>query len=438
MPHVFQLKANWILDSRGLPTVACVLTLDHNGRKVTAKASVPSGASTGSYEALELRDGQKAFHGKGVDQAVANINGLIFESLNHKEFANALELDQFLLNLDHSANKSQLGANAILAVSMAAHRAFANLAGLELWQYLRRLYFSSLPAVYKFPRLMCNVLNGGKHADNGISIQEFMIVPNQGNLLKDVQAASEIYHSLKKLLQAHGKSTALGDEGGFAPDVNDSSGGQNGENYFQDQTKLPTELVLDYLLEAITNSNYSTVDCQLALDAAANEFFVLEKKSYLLDNREFNQTTLTEFYAQLVEKYPLISIEDGFSEDDILGWQVLTEMLGQKIHLIGDDIFVTNPRRFEEVGLRNHVANGVLIKLNQIGSVSETCAMINQAKENQYITVVSHRSGETTDDFMADLAFAAQSEFIKLGAPARGERVAKYNRLIEIYHSLTH
>ncbi len=436
MAYIVDLQASWILDSRGLPTVNCIAVLDQNGKKISAKASVPSGASTGTYEALEMRDGDKDFHGKGVQKAINNINTIILEKVLNKEFTSALDVDNLILSLDTSGNKSQLGANAILAVSMAVHRAFAKMAGLELWQYLRRLYFSTLPATPRFPRLMCNVLNGGKHADNGISIQEFMIVPNSGNILKDVQIASEIYHSLKKILHASGKSTALGDEGGFASSFNDSTDGKNNENYFQDSSKIPTERVLDYLMDAIVQSGYSQINCELALDAAANEFFVPEKNIYIVDNQEFNQTTLTELYKKLVDNYPLISIEDGFSEDDILGWQVMTEMLGKKTHLIGDDLFVTNPERFEKVGLQNKIANGVLIKLNQIGSVSETCTMINKAKDHQYITVVSHRSGETTDDFMSDLAFAAQSEFIKLGAPARGERVAKYNRLLEIYHSL--
>lgn len=436
MPHIISIKGSWVLDSRGLPTVTCKISIDQNGRKVSGKASVPSGASTGSYEALEMRDGAKDFHGKGVQKAINNVNNIIGEKILNKEFATALDLDNFILSLDSSNNKSELGANAILAVSMASHRAFAKLAGLELWQYLRRLYFSTLPSIPKFPRLMCNVINGGQHADNGISIQEFMVVPNSGDIKKDVQMASEIYHTLKKLLHKDGKSIGLGDEGGFAPALNDSGDGKNYENYFQEKTKTASQKVLDYLSTAITQSGYSTIDCQLALDSAANEFYNAETNTYMVDGQEHSQTTLTEIYKELIEAYPIISIEDGFNEDDVLGWQVVTEMIGKKIHLIGDDLFVTNPARFEEIGLKNKIANGVLIKLNQIGSVSETCVMINKAKEYQYITVVSHRSGETTDDFISDLAFASQSEFIKLGAPARGERVAKYNRLLEINESL--
>ncbi len=436
MPLITRVQASWVLDSRGIPTLTCQVHLDQNGKRASGKASVPSGASTGTYEALELRDGAKDFHGKGVQKALDNVNFIINEKVLNKEYTTALDLDNFILSLDTTENKSELGANAILAVSMAAHRAYAKLAGLDLWQYLRRIYFSTLPATPKFPRLMCNVLNGGQHADNDISIQEFMIVPHTEDLEKDVQLASEVYHTLKKLLKEDGKSTGLGDEGGFAPSFNDSGDGKNNENYFAENKKMATERVLDYLMKAVEQSGYSKADCELALDCAANEFYDEDKKIYLVDTKEFNQTTLTEFYKDLTEKYPLISIEDGFQEDDVLGWQVLTEMIGKKISLIGDDLFVTNPKRFEEVGLANKIANGVLIKLNQIGSVSETCEMINLAKDYQYVTAVSHRSGETTDDFIADLAFASQSEFIKLGAPARGERVAKFNRLLEIERNL--
>jgi len=415
MPTISSISARWILDSRGLPTVYCEVEIDQNGRKYEGNAGVPSGASTGTYEALELRDGGSDFHGKGVTQAVSHVNQAIAVAAVNREFSSAAELDEFVLELDGTENKTEFGANAILAVSMAAHRAFASLYGLELFQYLRRLYFSNLPAHLKFPRLMCNVINGGAHADNTIDIQEFMVIPNGGNVERDVQIASEIYHTLKGKLKKDGYSTSLGDEGGFAPQLKD------------------TVQALDYLKEAITASGYKTAECELAMDAAANEFYDAEKKVYKLDGQELSAAALTDFYRNLQENYPLISIEDGFNEDDVLGWQLLTERIGSKISLIGDDLFVTNPKRFEEIGLKNSIANGVLIKLNQIGTVFETCKMINLAKENGYITAVSHRSGETTDDFISDLAVAAQSEFIKLGAPARGERVAKFNRLLMIY-----
>jgi enolase len=419
MALIFSVSSRWVLDSRGLPTVRTSISLDQGGKRVTGTASVPSGASTGSYEALELRDGEKDFHGKGVNKAVDNVLSKIGERVINREFVSAEELDKFMLSLDGTENKTNLGANAILSVSMAAHRAFASLYGLELWQYLRRIYFSSLPAPAKFPRLMCNVINGGAHADNDLDIQEFMIVPNTREIQKDVQVASEIYHTLKKDLHKQGLNTSLGDEGGFAPAITSTT----------DTLKL--------LQEAILDSGYTSIDCDLALDCAASEFYDKNKKEYNLEGQKMSQSKLVDFYADLKLNFPnLISIEDGFDEDDKLGWEIVTKTLGPKLHLIGDDFFVTNPVRFQEVGIKNGLANAILIKLNQIGTVFETCQVINIAKDNNYATAVSHRSGETTDDFIADLAFAAQSEFIKLGAPARGERVAKYNRLLEIWESM--
>lgn len=419
MPTVNLIHARWVLDSRGLPTVQCSIILDQAGKKGSGSASVPSGASTGTYEALELRDKAKEFHGKGVSQAVHNLNTIIAENVLNREFTSAAELDQHILSLDDSENKSKLGANAILAVSMAAHRAYADLFGLDLWQYLRRLYFSTLPAVARFPRLMCNVINGGAHADSGIDIQEFMIVPNTREIENDIRLASEVYHTLKNNLKQDGYSTALGDEGGFAPKLSN------------------TVQALDYLQKAISQAGYTNLECDLAMDCASNEFYDAEKKLYRLDGQELTGSGLVDYYRDLKERYNIISIEDACQEDDLLSWETLTGALGKKVHLIGDDLFVTNPKRFQEIALGHGVANGVLIKLNQIGSVYETCEMINQAKENGYVTAVSHRSGETTDDFISDLAFASQSEFIKLGAPARGERVAKFNRLLEIKDTLT-
>jgi enolase len=406
MITIQNIYARWILDSRGLPTVQTSLTI--NG--LTATASVPSGASTGSYEALELRDGGSEFMGKHVTKAVANVNSVIAPALNGKSFANIVELEKALLALDPSESKSSLGANAILSVSLAAHRACANEQKVSLYDFLHQTYFSKLE-LSKFPRLMCNVVNGGAHADSGLAIQEFMVVPNSGSIEKDVQEASEIYHSLKSNLKKDGHSVSLGDEGGFAPHI-------------------PTSTqVLDYLQDAITKAGY-TGECDLAMDCAASEFY--KKGVYTVDSKDFTPSELVDFYQELRSSYPLISIEDGFNEDDFEGWKIQTEKMGSTTHLIGDDLFVTNPKRFAEVGLAKGLANGVLIKLNQIGSVSETCQIINDAKANNYITIVSHRSGETSDDFMSDLAFASQSEFIKLGAPARGERIAKYNRLLEI------
>jgi enolase len=435
MALVHTIFARWILDSRGLPTVSCKVILDQNGRKITGYASVPSGASTGSHEALELRDGGEEFHGKGVSKAIHNINTILSEKLVGRDFSTAAEIDQVVLALDETGNKSELGANSVLGVSMAAHRAFAQLAGLELWQYLRRLYFSTLPAATKFPRLMCNVLNGGAHADNGLSIQEFMVIPSGGDVVDDIRMASEIYHTLKTNLAKDGYSTSLGDEGGFAPTF-DLQAIVNSQTEAETPELNPTKVALNFLQKAILDSGYSNVKCELGMDVAATEFYDADDQVYKIDGSSLSRSELTDFYTELCEEFPIISIEDGFAEDDILGWEVMTAALAKKIKLIGDDLFVTNPKRFVEIGLANNLANGVLIKLNQIGSVLETCQMINKAKESDYITAISHRSGETTDSFISDLAVASQSEFIKLGAPARGERVVKYNRLLEIYDSL--
>jgi enolase len=408
------IKARWILDSRGLPTVQTTITAsegDFEGMYVET-ASVPSGASTGSYEALELRDGGKEFGGKHVSKAIKNVNEKIAPALIGKEFESVMDFEKAILLLDSSENKSELGANAILSVSLAIHRIFATYTGMELYEFLNETYFDSIEMV-NFPRLMSNVVNGGAHADSGLAIQEFMIVPKTGNIESDIQASSEIYQALKSNLKKEGHSVSLGDEGGFAPHI-------------------PTSVeVLDYLQNAISQSGY-TGKCDLAMDCAASEFYNKETALYTVDNKDFTSSELVGFYEELRAKYPLISIEDGFFEDDFTGWKEQTEKMGKDTHLIGDDLFVTNPKRFTKLGVEQGLANGVLIKLNQIGSVSETCEVINSAKNNGYITIVSHRSGETTDAFMSDLAFASQSEFIKLGAPARGERVAKYNRLLDI------
>jgi enolase len=420
MATIVSVSSRWVLDSRGFPTVRTAIIIDQQGKKGVGTASVPSGASTGSHEALELRDGTKEFGGKGVNLAVNNVLTKIGERILSREFSSAQLVDEFILSLDPSENKSQIGANAILSVSMAAHRAFADLYSLDLWQYLRRLYFSTLPAVTKYPRLMCNVINGGAHADNSLDLQEFMIVPNSREIETDVRIAAEIYQTLKKNLHADGHSVALGDEGGFAPNIKS------------------TQEAVEYLQKAIADAGYNSLDCDLAMDAAATEFYSKDNNDYTLENRSYSQAAMVDFYKNLKENFPnLISIEDGLAEDDILGWELITQALGKKIHLIGDDLFVTNPERFKKLTANSPIANGVLIKLNQIGSVLETCRMINLAKESGYVTAISHRSGETTDDFIADLAFASQSEFIKLGAPARGERVAKYNRLLEIKESLS-
>ncbi len=410
MFKINKVKSRFVLDSRGFPTVQVQVVVEKGGEEFYGLSSVPSGASTGTYEALELRDGGSAFKGKHVSKAIENVNSTIAPSLEGKTFNSILEVEKALLALDSTTNKAELGANAILGVSMASHKAVAKSENTDLFKFINKTYFAD-HKITKFPRLMCNVVNGGMHADSGLEIQEFMVVPNLGNIEKDVQAAAEIYQTLKSQLKKDGHSVSLGDEGGFAPRIAKS-----------------TE-VMDYLMNSIESAGYSG-KADLAMDCAASEFYKGGK--YTVDEIAMTPSELNEFYGKLVNKYPLISIEDGFQEDDFEGWKEMTDKLGKKIHLIGDDLFVTNPTRFAEVGLKKGLANGVLIKLNQIGSVSETCQIINDAKANGYITIVSHRSGETTDAFMSDLAVASQSEFIKLGAPARGERVAKFNRLLEI------
>jgi enolase len=425
MPIINQITARWILDSRGTPTVFCKVGIQHREALYFGKASVPSGASTGKYEAVELRDGGPEFGGKGVNKAVENIINIIAKEIIGKEFSSAKDLDQYILNLEEKLEKeapenlvqpkSVLGANAILGVSMAGHRAFAKAENLKLWEYLRKEYFAELAQNITMPRLMCNIFNGGAHADNNIDIQEFMIIPNSGGIETDVRMSAEIYQTLKKVLKSEKQITAVGDEGGFAPNYKD------------------TNEVLESIEKSIVEAGYSRINCDLGLDCAASEFYNKEEGVYTLDGVAYSQSALNDFYSNLKDKFNLLSIEDGFDEDDILGWEMMTAKIGKKTVLIGDDLFVTNPARFKEVGLKNSIANGVLIKLNQIGSVLETCEMINLAHENNYTTAISHRSGETNDDFIADLAVACNSEFIKLGAPARGERISKYNRLLQIH-----
>jgi enolase len=425
MPIINQITARWILDSRGNPTVSCKVGVQYRDDLYFGKASVPSGASTGKYEAVELRDGGVEFDGKGVNKAVENIINVIAKEIMGKDFHSAKDLDKFVLELEERLEqeapenliqpKSVLGANAILAVSMAGHRAFAKAENLKLWEYLRKEYFAELAQSITMPRLMCNIFNGGAHADNNIDIQEFMIIPNSGGIETDVRMSAEIYQTLKKVLKSEKQITAVGDEGGFAPNYKD------------------TNEVLESIEKSVVEAGYSRINCDLGLDCAASEFYSREENIYTLDGVVYSQSALNDFYSSLKYKFNLLSIEDGFDEDDILGWEMMTAKIGKKTVLIGDDLFVTNPERFKAVGLGNEIANGVLIKLNQIGSVLETCEMINLAHENNYITAISHRSGETNDDFIADLSVACNSEFIKLGAPARGERISKYNRLLQIH-----
>jgi enolase len=407
--NITSVKSWWALDSRGNPTVTTQI-MDDNGN--VARSYVPSGASTGTHEALELRDGEAAFFGKGVTKAVDNINTIISAALTGK-LSEVQELEAILLSLDTTDNKSSLGANAILGVSMALHRLQATNHDEYLADCLHHCYFVK-PTT--FPRLMCNIINGGAHSDAGLAIQEFMVVPRTGSLPSDVQAASEIYHTLKKLLAKRGLVTAVGDEGGFAPHIK------------------TTEEVFQIITEAISTAGYADT-CDLALDCAASEFYNKETGTYAIDSKDLTKQQLTEFYTDLCGRYPIISIEDGYAEDDLEGWKIMTKALGDKIKLVGDDLFVTNIKRLQSIGIDQHIGNALLVKLNQIGSVTETVAAIKLAQEHGFTTIISHRSGETEDSFIADLAVASASEFIKLGAPARTDRTVKYNRLLELYHS---
>jgi len=398
------VEAREILDSRGNPTVEAKVTLTGGAVGI---ASVPSGASTGAHEAHELRDKDKSrYKGKGVQSAVENINLRIFPALIGESANNGQKTDEMMIAIDGSENKSRLGANAILAVSLACARAAANSAELELYEYLGD--------GRGMPTPMFNLLNGGAHAANNIDIQEFMIVPHGLCLPDAIRAGSEIYHTLGRLLKERGLSTAVGDEGGFAPDLSSD------------------EEAIELLEKAILDSGYSTETVGIALDVASSEWF--SEGEYRLPKRKktMNCDELIEYYKKLCKRFPIISIEDGLAEDDFDGWRRLTDALGSKIMLVGDDLFVTNSSRLK-AGISAGAANAILIKPNQIGSLSETLDVIRLARESGYKFIISHRSGETTDTAIADIAVATNAEFIKAGAPCRGERVAKYNRLSEIY-----
>ncbi len=406
------VHAREILDSRGNPTIKTAVTVQSG---ITGVASVPSGASTGTHEALELRDNDPTrYLGKGVLKAVDNVKNIISPQIIGMDAIQQEELDNLLLRLDGTKDKSNLGANAILSVSMAAAQASAKTLGRPLFDYLGKREKYCLPVPF------VNILNGGSHADNNVDIQEFMIVPSgRLNFSEAIRTVAEVFHNLKKILKQKGYSTAVGDEGGFAPNLKSN------------------EEALDLILESIQKAGYSQgKDIWLALDVAASEFF--EDNYYVFnksDGSRKNTNQMLEFYQTLVKNYPIISIEDGFAEDDWDGWKVLTEILGQKIQLVGDDIFVTNIERFQE-GINRNIANSILIKLNQIGTLTETIATVKLAQDKGYSTVISHRSGETEDTFIADLSVAIDAEQIKTGSLSRSERVAKYNRLLEIEEDL--
>jgi enolase len=412
MTSIEQVHAREILDSRGNPTVEVEIQLESG---VQGRAAVPSGASTGEHEALELRDKDATrYGGKGVRQAIGNILDRIAPALLGHDALDQMGLDRIMRDLDGTESKSALGANAILGVSLAAARAAAGALDLPLYRYLGGVRAHVLPVP------MMNVLNGGAHADNNVDIQEFMILPvGATRFAEALRMGAEVFHSLAKVLERHGYSTAVGDEGGFAPNLQSN------------------RQALELLMEAIEKAGYKPgEEIALALDCAATEFYFDGK--YILeaeDHQSYGARELIEFYRKLIDDFPIVSIEDGLSEDDWEGWRMMTEEFGSRIRLIGDDLFVTNPARLRR-GIEERCANSILIKLNQIGTLTETLEAIEVAKTAGYASVISHRSGETEDTFIADLAVATNAGFIKTGSLARSERVAKYNQLIRIEEEL--
>ncbi|MDW7651293.1 MAG: phosphopyruvate hydratase [Bacillota bacterium] len=411
MTNIIEIFAREILDSRGNPTLEVDVLLAGGA---FGRAAVPSGASTGAFEAVELRDNDyKRYLGKGVLQAVKNVNEIIAPALGDMDALNQSEIDQTLLALDGTPNKEKLGANAILGVSMAVAKAASNALGLPLYRYLGGANAKVLPVP------MMNILNGGKHADNNVDIQEFMVMPVGGNTFTEaLRIGTEIFHHLKKVLQQQGLNTAVGDEGGFAPNLSSN------------------EEALEIIVRAIEAAGYQPgKDIVLALDVAATEMY--QDGLYHLAGEGLQKTSqeMVEYYEKIVSAYPIVSIEDGLSEDDWDGWKLLTDSLGHRIQLVGDDLFVTNMERLQK-GIDTNTANSILIKLNQIGTVTETLDCIALAQRNGYSAVISHRSGETDDTTIADLAVATAAGQIKTGAPSRVDRVAKYNQLLRIEEEL--
>jgi enolase len=410
MTAIEQIHAREILDSRGNPTIEVEVVTEDG---YFGSAIVPSGASTGSFEALELRDGDKRYLGKGVQKAVKNVNEVIAPAITGMDTLDQLLIDQTMIKLDGSDNKKTLGANAILGVSMAVARAGADAVGLPLFSYLGGVF------AHKMPVPMMNIINGGEHADNSVDFQEFMIMPVGANSMQQaVQMGAEVFHALKKVLSDKGFATSVGDEGGFAPNL------------------ATNEEAIVVIMEAIKNAGYKPYDdIVIALDVAANE--LKKEDKYHLDGEGVSKTSqeMVDYYEYLTEKYPIVSIEDGLSEDDWDGWKLLTERLGDKVQIVGDDLFVTNSERLKK-GIEDNVANSILIKVNQIGSISETLDAINLAHRAGYNAVISHRSGESEDTFIADLAVATNAGQIKTGSLSRTDRIAKYNQLLRINEEL--
>ena len=406
MTAIADVHARQIFDSRGNPTVEVDIRLSSDA---LGRAAVPSGASTGVHEAVELRDGGDAYVGKGVTRAVAHVQGEIAAAVRGRDAADQAGLDQVLTDLDGTPNKGRLGANAILGVSLAAAKASAVDAGVSLFRYLGGEDACVLPVP------MMNVINGGAHADNSIDLQEFMVVPaGAPSFAEAMRIGTEVYHSLKKVLHERGLSTAVGDEGGFAPDLGSS------------------EEAIDAILEAAERAGHRE-HVAIALDPASTEFFA--GGVYRFENREADGAAMADFYAGLGDRYPLVSVEDGLAEDDWAAWRLLTERLGERVQLVGDDLFVTNVERLRR-GIDEGVANAILIKVNQIGTLTETLDTIGLARSSRYAAVISHRSGETEDTTIADLAVATGAGQIKTGAPCRTDRVAKFNQLLRIEEEL--
>ena len=421
--RISEVHAREILDSRGNPTVEAEVTVDMEpeGRRIMGRAAVPSGASTGKFEAVELRDGETRYFGLGVTKAVNNVNTKIRENLLGLNALDQGLIDRMLIEQDGTDNKSNLGANATLGVSMACAKACANALGMPLYRYLGGSHTRLLPVP------MMNILNGGKHADNTVDFQEFMIMPVQAESFADgLRICAEIYHNLKQICNQRDLSTGVGDEGGFAPSLSDAAE------------------VLELIVESIRAAGYTPgQDIKIAMDAAASELYDEASRTYYfpgesrMTNQEVRRSAaeMVSYYENLVERFPIISIEDGLAEEDWDGWKLLTNTLGEKIQLVGDDLFVTNTKRLD-AGIKLNVANAILVKVNQIGTVSEAMEAIEMAHKNGYKTVISHRSGETEDTFISDLAVAVNAGQIKTGAPCRTDRVAKYNQLLRIEEEL--
>ncbi len=408
--EIKEIKARQVLDSRGFPTVECEVILESGD---SAMAILPSGASTGEYEAVELRDGGSAYMGKGVTKAVDNINNLIAPALLGRSCLEQTTIDKVMIKMDNTDNKGNLGANATLSVSMAVAKAAAKYLKLPLWRYLGTPFSTRLPVP------MMNILNGGAHASNNIDIQEFMIMPvGAKSFSEGLRQCCEIYHSLKDILKSLGKSVAVGDEGGFAPDLESD------------------EQAIELIIKAVKKAGYSEENTKIALDAASSEWY--KDGKYYLPKRGIEMTTedLIGYFDTLSAKYPIISIEDPLSENDWTGWVQITEKLGRRVQLVGDDLFVTNDRRLCH-GINMKAANSILIKVNQIGTLTETFSAIEHAHRAGYTAVISHRSGETEDTTIADIAVATGAGQIKTGAPCRSERTAKYNQLLRIEEDLS-